>query len=198
MTRALALAIVAALVLASAAQAKGPHAMLSSEPREVEPGRPWEATLELNEFRRPSHVTLYARQGNRKVAASVRRVPAEWKGQARYRTRLTFPSEGRWRVYAATKARSFAFPAVAVGADRVPEDYVAFPEGSRAQREGAGGIMTVGPETAPTGSRAKPLPPEVVSIAARDEGEGSGVPSWLFPVAGVVLVGAGLLRARLR
>jgi hypothetical protein len=175
MARLLVVILAAGLVLASAAHAKGPHARLHPGPHPVEPGRPWEATLELNELRKPSHVTLYARSGDRKVTASLRRLPAEWEGQARYRARLTFPSAAPWRVYAATKARSFAFPAVSVGSGRVPADHVAFPDAGR-----------------PT-----PLGPEVFEVASSRE-DGWEIPLWVFPIAGVVLVGAGIVRVRSR
>ena len=197
MTRLLVVILAAGLVLASAAQAKGPHAMLQPGPEAAEPGEPWQAALELNEFRRPSHVTLYARRGDRKLTATLVRTLADWRGQTRYLAKLTFPSAGRWRLYAATKSRSFAFPAIAVGSGRVHPDYVAFPEGSRAQREGAGGIMSSGPEAAPAGSGTTSLEPEVFTAASRED-EGPGVPAWVFPLAGVVLAGAGIVRFRLR
>jgi hypothetical protein len=52
----------------------------------------------------------------------------------------------------------------------------------------------MGPETGPTGYRSTPLEPEVFTVASREDG-GFGIPLWLLPVAGVVLAGAGLLRA---
>ena len=48
MTRKLLVLLVAGLVLAPAASAKGPHAVLTSGPEAVEAARPWEATIEFN------------------------------------------------------------------------------------------------------------------------------------------------------
>ena len=196
MRRALVVVMAAGLVLAGSAHAKGPHAILAPGPNAVEAGRPWEVTLEVVEFRGLSRVELLARQGTRQVTAALRRVWADPQGAARYEARLTFPSDGRWELLASSGERRFDFPAVAVGTGRVPRDYVAFAVGSRAAREGAGGVYFRSGEAAPS-SGGEPLPPEEFTVAA-DEDDGGGVPPWVFPLAGVVLAGAGVLTLRSR
>lgn len=196
MRRALVVVMAAGLVLAGSAHAKGPHAILAPGPNAVEAGRPWEVTLEVVEFRGLSRVELLARQGTRQVTAALRRVWADPQGAARYEARLTFPSDGRWELLASSGERRFDFPAVAVGTGRVPRDYVAFAVGSRAAREGAGGVYFRSGEAAPS-SGGGPLPPEEFTVAA-DEDDGGGVPPWVFPLAGVVLAGAGVLTLRSR
>lgn len=196
MRRALVVVMVAGLVLAGSAHAKGPHAILAPEPNAIEAGRPWEATLEVVEFRGLPRVELLARQGRREVTAALRRVWADPQGAARYEARLTFPSDGRWELIASSGKRRFDFPAVAVGTGRVPRDYVAFAVGSRAAREGAGGVHFRSGEAAPS-SGGEPLPPEEFTVAAGED-DGGGVPPWVFPLAGMVLAGAGVLTLRSR
>jgi len=196
MTRVLVVLLTAGLVLAGAAHAKGPHAILLPAPNAVEAGRPWEATLELMEFHPGSRVELLARQGSREAVASLRRAPGEFQDVRRYTARLVFPSDGRWELLAISGKRRFNFQDVAVGSGRVPRDYVALAVGSRAEREGAGGVYFRSGDVAPS-SRGKPLPPEEFSVAS-EHADGGGVPLWVFPLAGVVLAGAGVLTARLR
>jgi hypothetical protein len=196
MTRVLVVLLTAGLLLASSAQAKGPHAILTPGDDPAEAGRPWRATLEVVEFRGLSRVELLARQGTREVTAALRRVWADPQGAARYEARLTLPSEGHWELFALSGKRRFNFQAVAVGSGRVPPDYVAFAVGSRAEREGAGGVYFRSGDAAPS-SGGKPLPPEEFTVAAEDDG-GGGPPFWVFPLAGVVLAGAGVLRLRSR
>jgi hypothetical protein len=197
MTRVLVVLLTAGMLLAAPAEAKGPHAILLPGPAAVDAGRPWEATLELMEVAPGSHLTLFARHGSREAVASLRRLSTEFQDVRRYSIELTFPVEGRWELQAVSGKRRFDFPAVAVGSGRVPRDYVAFAVGSRAQREGAGGVYFRSGDAAPS-SGGEPLPPEEFAVAA-DEADGDGgVPLWIFPLAGVVLAGAGVLRLRSR
>jgi hypothetical protein len=179
MTRALLALLAAGLVFVSSAHAKGPHAVLTPGPGALEAGRPWEATLELLEAsERKVPMALVARQGGTEVVASLRRVASDFSDVRRYEVELTFPSNGRW-VLIATGDGRFEFGALVVGSGRRPAESVAF-----------AGVPYREPE---------PLPPEEFTAAAADEPqEGGGVPVWILPLAGVVLVGAGLLRIRLR
>jgi hypothetical protein len=170
--------LAAALVVAGPAQAKGPHAILTPGDGPAEAGRPWEATLEVVELGRLSHVGLFARRGTRDVSAELRRVWADAdQGAARYEVRLTLPAEGRWSLVAHGGKRRFEFQPVLVGSGRMPEEYTAF----------AGQPY----------ARSTPLPPEEVVVAS-DKDDGGGPPFWVFPLAGVVLAGAGVLRLRSR
>jgi hypothetical protein len=195
MTRKLVVLLVAGLLVAPAASAKGPHAVLTSGPDAIAAGRPWIATIELNEFRRAPHPRVVATRGDRRVTAQLRRVPASMVGSAGFKLRMVFPAEGRWRLAVVEERRHFAFPALSVGSGEAPQDYVAFPRGSAAARQGAGGVWSEGPE-ADTGGRGTPLPPETVSLAKppRDRG---GFPVWI-PVLGVALAGAGVFTFRAR
>jgi hypothetical protein len=87
---------------------------------------------------------------------------------------------------------------VAVGSGQRPLDYVAFPLGSRAHRQGAGGPW-IEPDV-PAGGSAEPLEPEVVQIADADSGDHdqSGIAFWILPITGLVLAGAGAGAWRLR
>jgi hypothetical protein len=198
MTRILALLMIAGLVLVPSAAAKGPHAVLSSKSEPVEAGRPWDVTLELMETRGRARPTLLARREDRIVAVRGRLVRSDGF-VSRYKLQVVFPRDGRWRLTLVDRKRRFAFPAVAVGSDRVPQDYVAFPKGSMAERQGGGG-----PYDAPENSvgHGEPLPPETVAIAdtdtAADSGDGGGIPLWILPVVGLVLAGAGAGVWRLR
>jgi hypothetical protein len=189
--------LAAALVAAGPAEAKGPHAILMPGNDAPEAGgRPWEVTLELMEFGRQAQVALLARQGNREAVASLRTAPAEFDDVRRYTAQLVFPAEGRWELLAISGKRHFDFAPIDVGSGRVPRDYVAFAVGSRAEREGAGGAYFQSGEAAPS-SGGEPLPPEEFTVAA-PENDGGGLPIWVFPLAGVVLAGAGVLRLRSR
>ena len=104
---------------------------------------------------------------------------------------MVFPSEGRWRLALVAEKRRFAFPAIGVGSGEAPQDYVAFPKGSAAARQGAGGVWTEGPEAEPS-SRGTPLPPDTFSVAEPpDDGGGGGVALWI-PALGIALAGAGV------
>ena len=198
MTRALVVLLAVGLVLAPAAVAKGPHAILTSGPEAVEPGQPWEATVELNEFRTAPRPALIARRGNRTVRADVANAAASMAGARAFRVTTVFPADGRWRLTLVAGKRRMRFPAVNVGSGEAPQDYVAFPIGSMAARQGGGGVYM---EQEPVGTgQPDPRPPEVFMIADEDSAEdaGSGLGIWLLPVVGVVLAGAGFATVRRR
>jgi hypothetical protein len=197
MTRILVVLLIAGLALAPAAVAKGPHAILTSGPEPIEPGVPWESTIELNEFAGLPQPSLIAMRAGRRVDAKVRKVPASMQGALGFKMTIVFPADGRWKLRVIAAGRRFRFPPVAVGSGEVPQDYVAFPIGSAAARQDGGGVYTE-PESVDTGGGGS-LPPEVFNIAEDSESDGeSGFATWwLFPLVGVVLAGAGIaLRAR--
>jgi hypothetical protein len=173
--------------------------VLSSNADAVEAGETWAVTLEMMETKAPGQPTLLARQADRMVAMRGRRVWSDGFA-ARYKLRVVLPTDGRWKLTVVDGKRHFRFPAVAVGSGRAPVDYVAFPQGSQAHRQGGGGPYDM-PEV-PAGGRAEPLPPEVVQIADAGSGsgdrDGSGIPFWILPAAGLVLAGAGVWRLRSR
>jgi hypothetical protein len=195
MTRKLVVLLAIGLVLAPVASAKGPHAVMTSGPEAVEAGRPWIATLELNEFRRPPHPAVFATRGERRVMVRVRALDASMAGAAGFELRMVLPTEGRWRLAVVVGKRRFAFPALAVGSGAAPQDYVAFPAGSEAARQGAGGAWSQGPETDASG-RGTPLPPEVVS-APQPPDDDHGLALWI-PALGLALAGAGVVGLRAR
>jgi hypothetical protein len=188
MTSKLVFLLIAGLVLAPAASAKGPHAVITSGPDAVQAGRTWVATLELNEFRRQPHPQVFATQGDRRVTARLRRAPASMVGADGFKLRMVFPTGGRWKFAVVAGKRQFAFPAVRVGSGDPPQDWVAFPKGSLAAREGAGGVWNEGPEEA--SGIGSPLPPETVSLAEPSDDDG-GLPLWI-PALGLALAGAGV------
>jgi hypothetical protein len=198
MTRTLVVLLAVGLVLAPAAVAKGPHAILTSGPESVEPGKPWVATVELNEFRSAPRPVLIARRGDRTVRAGVEGAAASMAGARAFKVTTVFPSDGRWKLTLVAGNRRMRFPAVNVGSGEVPQDYVAFPIGSMAARQGGGGVY-MEPEPVGTG-QPDPRPPEVFIVADEDSAEdaGSGVGLWLLPVVGVVLAGAGFATIRRR
>jgi hypothetical protein len=194
MTRILALLLVTGLVLAPAAVAKGPHVVLTTPREAVEPGKPWEFTVELNEFRHPPRPALIGTRGTRRVRAEVERTPSSIDGAAGFSVTMIFPRQGRWKLLLVAGRRRFAFPAIGVGSGRMPQDYVAFPIGSYAYRQNAGGVFTT--DEAPGGtSGAGTLPPRTSTVAgarsATDDTDG-GIRPWLLPLLGVVLAGAGV------
>jgi hypothetical protein len=200
MTRILVVLLVTGLLLAPAAVAKGPHAILTSGPEAVEAGVPWESTIELNEFADTPRPSLIAMRGDGHVDAKVRKVPASMAGALGFKMTMVFPSEGRWKLLLVAGSHRFPFPPVAVGGGQAPQDYVSFPIGSEAARQGGGGVY-MAPEPVNT-SGGSSLPPEVFSIAEDAEsGDGDGgtiAMWWLLPVAGVVLAGAGIATLRTR
>lgn len=187
----------AGLALAPDASAKGPHAVLSSDAAAVAAGKPWNVTIEMMETRARRPPTLLARRQDRLIATRGRLVASDGV-TTRYRMRVVLPSDGRWRVTLVDGKRHFKFPSVAVGSGQRPLDYVAFPLGSRAHRQGGGGTW-IEPDV-PAGGSAEPLEPEVVQIADADSGDDdqSGIPFWMLPVAGLVVAGAGAGAWRLR
>jgi hypothetical protein len=196
MARKLVVLLVAGLVIAPAASAKGPHAVLTSGPEAVEAGRAWVATVELNEFPSRPHPRAAATQGNRRVAGQLRRVPASMPGAAGFKLHMVFPTEGRWRLAVTAEKRRFAFPAIVVGSGEAPQDYVAFPKASAAARQGAGGVWTQGPDP-DAGGRGTPLPPETISLAEQPDEDNGGLPLWI-PAVGLALAGAGVFMGRRR
>jgi hypothetical protein len=176
-----------ALVFAPGAAAKGPHAILTTPAGIVQPGKPWEFTVELNEFRHPPKPAMVARRGSHTVGARVKRTPASIPGAAGFRMTLTLPSEGRWRLRMRAGNRRFAFPAVHVGGTRAPVDYVAFPVGSD---------IPSGPaDFSPSDQPIEPdEPAEHVAAAPEASGadDGGGIGPWALPLLGVVLAGAGV------
>jgi hypothetical protein len=198
MTRTLVVLLAVGLVLAPAAVAKGPHAILTSGPDAVEPGRPWVASVELNEFRTAPRPVLIARRGDRTVSAGVDRAAASMAGARAFKVTTVFPVDGRWQLTLVAGNRRMRFPAVNVGSGEVPQDYVAFPIGSEAARQGGGGVYM---EQEPVGTgQPDPRPPEVFMVADEDSAgdAGSGIGLWLLPVVGVVLAGAGFATVRRR
>ncbi len=198
MRRILAVSLVIGLVLAPAAAAKGPHAILSSGPDAPEPGKPWRAKLELYEFPRTSgaHPVMAASRGETRIAAQVRSAPARMD-EASFSVSVMFPTAGRWKLTMVSGKKSFSYP-IRVGSGEVPKDYVSFPAGSEAARQGAGGVY-LNEEPAGSGGGGA-LPPENLSIAAADPDDGGGgdVTPWLFPLLGVALAGAGVATLRTR
>jgi hypothetical protein len=198
MKRILVVLLFAGLALAPDASAKGPHAVLSSDAAAVASGKPWNVTIEMMETKARGRPTLLARRQDRLVARRGKLVGSDGVA-ARYRMRVVLPSDGRWRLTLVDGKRHFRFPSVAVGSGERPLDYVAFPLGSRAHRQGAGGPW-IEPDV-PAGGSAEPLEPEVVQIADADSGgddDESGIPFWILPVAGLVMAGAGAGAWRLR
>ena len=193
MKRILLVLTVAGLVLAPAAAAKGPHAILTTPREAVEPGKPWRFTVELNEFRHSPRPSMIGRLGDRTVGAGVEKTPASMVGAAGFRLTMTFPTAGRWRLRMFAGKRRFVFPAVQVGGTEAPQDYVSFPIGSEAARAGAGGVyMSDAAPADPTGDGV--LPPEridYVDVAGADS-DGGGIGPWVLPLLGVALAGAGV------
>lgn len=198
MTRILVVLLAAGLVLAPAAAAKGPHAILTSGPDALEPGKPWVATVELYEFRRAPRPVLIARRGDRTVTARVASAAASMADARAFKVTTVFPAEGRWKLTLVAGKRHMRFPAVNVGSDEVPQDYVAFPIGSMAARQGGGGVYMEPEQVDASGDGV--LPPEVTVIAGADTADDGGdvVGLWLLPVVGVVLAGAGIATVRRR
>jgi hypothetical protein len=198
MTRALVVLLVVGLVLAPAAVAKGPHAVLTSGPEAVEAGKPWVATVELNEFRRAPRPALIARRGERTVEADVEKAASSIHGAYAFKLTTVFPADGRWKLMLVAGERRMGFPAVNVGSGAAPQDYVSFPIGSEAARQGGGGVY-MGPEPEPmeAGDRGV-LPPEVFKAYSESDDEATLRAWWLLPVVGAVLAGAGIATFRRR
>jgi hypothetical protein len=192
MKRILVVFLFAGLALVPNASAKGPHAVLSSDADAVAAGKPWNVTIQMMETRKArGRPVLVARHQNRLVATRGKLV-GRGGVSTRYRMGVVLPIDGRWKLTLVDGKRRFRFPSVAVGSSERPIDYVAFPLGSQAHRQGAGGPW-IEPDV-PAGGSAEPLQPEVVQIADTDSGgddDESGFPFWILPVAGLVVAGAG-------
>lgn len=185
MKRSLLVLLAAGLVFAPAAIAKGPHAILTTPRETVEAGKPWEVTVELNEFRHPPVPAMIGRRGDRTIGAELEKTPASMDGAAGFKFTMVFPAEGRWRLVLFAGKKRFRFPALQVGGDEMPPNYVAFPDGSEAARQGAGGVYITdeAPVAPKRSSRAEPK---------REEEEEEGMGAWVLPLLGVVLAGAGV------
>jgi MYXO-CTERM domain-containing protein len=116
--------------------------------------------------------------------------------EARYRIRVSFPHAGRWTYTVVAGRRSFRFPAATIGAGapRIRTGYVAFPEGSRAERQGGGGAIVGDPEPASGEPGGGALPPQVIEPPDED---GGGLTPWV-PAAGLALAGAAAIGWRRR
>jgi hypothetical protein len=178
-----------ALALAPSAAAKGPHAIVEPGPGGIAPGERWVAQLTLVEFGdrelARSRPLVVLRNGRDRMVVRPARMSAD-----RYRVRAVFPSAGRWSYTVVDGNRRFEFPAAVIGpGERDTMTYVAFPKGSPAERQGAGGPYM--DDAPPAGGES--LPPEVVLPAPRGgEGDGGGL-AWWIPAAGLALAGAGTL-----
>jgi len=177
---------VAGLALAPAAAAKGPHAILTTPRETVEPGKPWQFTVELNEFRHPPSPAIIGRNGARTVGAEVEKTPASIDGAAGFRFTMVFPRVGRWKLRMFAGGRRFAFPAVHVGGPQVPQDYLAFAIGSGMAGEGG----SLSPNDVPGGETptGRADPPVAASEGFDDGGSGP----WILALLGVALAGAGV------
>ena len=192
MKRALFVLLLAGLVFAPAAVAKGPHAILTTPRETVEAGKPWVVTVELNEFRHPPMPAMIARDRSRTIGAEVKKVPASMDGAAGFKFTMVFPHEGPWKLQLFAGKRRFAFPAIQVGGAAMPQDYVAFPLGSEAAREGAGGVyITDEAPVAPAEAGGQ------TPISDQGQKEGSD-PFWILLLLGVLLAGAGVAAVTLR
>ena len=197
--------LLAGMALAPSAAAKGPHATVASGPGGIEPGEPWVTTLTLVEFggreAAAARPVVILRSGSDRFAVRPTRLGAHVPGrsdvlaEARYRLRVLFPRAGRWSytvLDGTRKQRRFHFPAATIGGNvkRVTTGFVAFPEGSPEEAQGAGGAF-LGDAAPAAGGRGDSLPPEVVSPATGG-GDGGGLPLWI-PAAGLALASAGTL-----
>ena len=197
--------LLAGMALAPSAAAKGPHATVASGPGGIEPGEPWVTTLTLVEFGgrevAAARPVVILRSGSDRFAVRPPRLGADVPGrsdvlaEARYRLRVVFPRAGRWSytvLDGTRKQRRFHFPAATIGGNvkRVTTGFVAFPEGSPEEAQGAGGAI-LGDAAPAAGGRGDSLPPEVVSPATGGS-DGGGLPLWI-PAAGLALAGAGTL-----
>jgi hypothetical protein len=182
---------------------------VASGPGGIEPGEPWVTTLTLVEFGgrevAAARPVVILRSGSDRFAVRPTRMGAHVPGrsdvlaEARYRLRVVFPRAGRWSytvLDGTREQRRFHFPAATIGgnAERVTTGFVAFPEDSPEEAQGAGGAILGDAAPAAGGDS---LPPEVVSPATGGS-DGGGLPLWI-PAAGLALAGAGtptLMRRR--
>jgi MYXO-CTERM domain-containing protein len=195
MRSALVVLVLAGLALAPTAAAKGPHAILSPGTERVEPGNAWVASVTFVEFgarhARTARPSLVASHGDARVSAPL---TIAYAGGF-----LVVPFEGRWMITVldGSKAdREFVFEKLRVGGPnaRPTGDFVAFPEGSMAERAGAGGTYSAPTEPAGSGRKSS-LPPKTISFA---EPEGDGGTGLWIPAAGLALAAVGLIAVRRR
>ena len=199
MTRILVALLAIGLAIAPAAAAKGPHAILTSGPDALEPGKPWEATVELNEFRHPVHPRMIARQGDRTISAEVEKAASSIIGARAFKVTTIFPADGRWKLTLIAGRWRLRFPAADVGSGEAPQDYVAFPVGSEADRAGGGGVyMEPEPAEQVAAGENGVRPPKVFKAYTGSDDDATLRAWWLLPVAGVVLAGAGIATVRRR
>ena len=107
-------ALLASALVASLASAAGPRLAVSvvSKPRALEAGAAWQATIRVRRNGRAlvgARPTLVIARG-----ATRRSFPARAVGRGLYRTRVVFPSAGRWTYAARLGKRSFGLGAVIV------------------------------------------------------------------------------------
>jgi MYXO-CTERM domain-containing protein len=184
------LALGIALALPASAAAKGPHAIIDSGPEGLDPGQPWVTNLQLIELRHGDSRNPYVvlRSGATRFTVRPRASGDPQFGEVRYRLRVVFPHPGRWTYTVIHGKRRFRFPAASIGeGDRDKLGYIAFPVGSEAATQGAGGPYAPPPESEPAGPDDV-LPPEVM-LPPGDEDEG-GFALWI-PMAGLTLAGVG-------
>jgi hypothetical protein len=182
------LALTIALALPAGAAAKGPHAILDSGPEGLQPGEPWVTTLQLIELpsRAQQRPRIALRGGATHFSVRPRPIGRREFGELRYRLRVAFPHAGRWTYTVIHGERRFRFPAATIGEGaRDKLGYIAFPVGSQAAAQGAGGPYAAPPEPSEPGDS---LPPEVI-LPPEDEDD-AGLALWI-PAAGLALVGAG-------
>jgi MYXO-CTERM domain-containing protein len=199
MTRILVVLLAAFLLLAPAAMAKGPHVILTTPKEAVQAGKPWEATLEFNELRHVRNPVLTGTNRGRTVTAKLRPVTASMDDATGFKARTVFPADGRWAIAVTLNGRRFKFPAINVGSSEIVLSYVAFAEGSMADRQGGSGVY-MAEDTSDTGPGTA-LSPEVITyddVHPGEGGDGGGPEPWLFALGGVVLAGAGVMTVRRR
>jgi len=184
--------VVAGLVVAPGAAAKGPHAILTTPREPVEPGKPWQVTVELNEFPRLPKPAMIGRRGSRTVGGEVERTPSSIEGATAYRITMIFPRRGRWALRLFADGRRFVFPAVDVGSAKLPQDYLAFAAGSRFARQGAGGPFTT--DEAPAGRSATDSTgtSQRAARTTTDDDGGGGIRTWVLVLLGGLLAAAAL------
>ena len=198
MKRSLLVLLLAGLVFAPAAAAKGPHAILTTPRETVEAGKPWEVTVELNEFRHPPVPAMIATDRSRTIRAEVEKVPASMDGAAGFKFTMVFPREGHWKLRLFAGKRRFVFPPILVGGSAMPQNYVAFPIGSEAAREGAGGVYITDEAPAETPGGQTPISDQGQKEGSDPSRAEDGVGGWLLPLLVVLLAGAGVAAVTLR
>jgi MYXO-CTERM domain-containing protein len=184
------LVLAIALALPAGAAAKGPHAILDSGPEGLQPGEAWVTTLQLIELasraeRRPR---IALRSGATHFSVKPRPIGRGEFGEVRYRLRVVFPHAGRWRYAVIHGQRRFRFPAATIGEGaRDKLGYIAFPVGSQAAAQGAGGPYAPPPAPDEAGDA---LPPEVM-LPPRDADDDEDSLALWIPATALTLAGVG-------